>query len=262
MNDILVLQYHDTRITGSFTTIIDLYINLKKYIDLKFKTVWGQPAKTIIKLLKDNNFFGDRDGILKSLTREKTFESETIVCSAKLLADITYSYNVAQKIEFHCKNLIVLDSMDLMKSKYGFFPDINDYVKAENCVFLCNPSNFRLVRYPKYEYYHKFSKERLDSIDRLKNIPYNYKRINKKDLQLSEKLFFENIGKQIFECCYHGCTVNYSTEGMTMKDGLYYYLELFGVDGFKDHTPLNIGKDQIVEKLFMHENDTLLDILL
>lgn len=259
MSDILLLQYHDSRITGSFTTLVDAYLNLKRHLDVDLKTVWGLTMADAMECLKKNNFFGTK-AVAQSLTFESSFERETIVCVSKLLADLTYTYLMRRKIQFHCRNLIILDSLDLTKSRFGMLPDLNKYVKAENCVFLCNPANFCFTKYPKYEYYHKFSKERLESQVTTEN-KYNYKRNSKHEIRIKRNGYFENVGKRIFEYIYHGHPVRYRTDGMFMKDGLYYYLKLFGVDGFKNYNPLKIKKAEVVDKLFMKEDDILLDIL-
>lgn len=259
MSDILLLQYHDSRITGAFTTILDAYVNLSKYMDIDLKTVWGLTTHDARRYLKNNNFFGTR-AVAESLTFESSFERETIICTSKLLADLTYTYLMRRKVQYHCKNLIVLDSFDLAKTGFNILPNLDSYVKADNCVFLCNPANFAYTKYPKYEYYHKFNKERLDSQVTIAN-KYNYKRSSKQEIRVIKGGYFENIGKRIFEYIYHGHPVRYRTDGMFMKDGLYYYLKLFGVDAFKNHNPLKIKKAEVVDKLFMKEDDILLDIL-
>ena len=260
----LILQYHDWRVTGTFTTVLDAAANVNKFIDVDFKTIWGHDTEYARRYLKENNFFGT-PWFAKSITYDTYFERETIICSSKLFCDISHSYDTFpngkdRRITMHCRNLIVLDSMDMTRSYYNHVKKIDDYVKAENCVFLCNPANFRNTRFPKYEYYHKLNKERLDS-----QIPYekkyNFKRSQKPANCFGPNMYFENVGKRIFEYIYHGYPVNYYTDGMFMKDGLYYYLKLFGVDGFKEHKPLKITRKQISDILFMNENDLLLDII-
>jgi hypothetical protein len=48
---------------------------------------------------------------------------------------------------------------------------------------------------------------------------------------------------------------------MYEKDGLYYYLDLFGIDGSVDHIPLKISKEEIEDVLFMKEDDTLIELV-
>ena len=45
---------------------------------------------------------------------------------------------------------------------------------------------------------------------------------------------------------------------MLYKDGLCYYLNLFGINGLINHYPLSISKRSIEEKLFMNSKDKLI----
>jgi hypothetical protein len=123
-----------------------------------------------------------------------------------------------------------------------------------------NPSNFGSTNFKEIEWYHKFSKKRLDTMQ-FYSTSLNYCRKKKKYIKIKEEGYYENIGKRIFEYLYAGLIVNYSPEGMFTRDGLWYYLKLFDVDASKFYKPLIISKYKIKEKLFMNENDRLLEIL-
>ena len=251
---ILFLTYQDGigDISGSFTSIIDAYLNVSKHLDVNIKIMWdGHPGAGMARF-KEQGYFGKKI-LLAYMTHNNCFEADTIVCSSKLLADIA-SYAKHFNIQIKYDRLILLDSLDIQRSVCGSIPDMN---VSEKTILLANPANFS-SKFKTFEYYHKLSKERMGSI----NPPnvYNFDRGDKKHIILPTGIYFENIGKRIWETIYKGGTVNYSNNNSN-KDGLYYYLKLFGVDGLKSYRPLHITKEEVQEKLTMNENDLLLDIL-
>jgi len=236
---ILLLHFHMGRVNGTLTSLIDTYFNLKNLgIDCKLKIATTDPLGSVIQLFKRNNYFGDIE-ILKSLSLDKEFESETIICSYKLLTD---------NISISCNKLIILDSLD--NFKYGQL-----YLPFTNIKVLANPAN---LRSGYLEYYHKFSNKRLSSITN-KNTSIFYQRTNK-EIKV-RKHYFENIGKIIWENIYLENKVFYSSIGRTIEDGLHFYLKLFGVDSRQDYKPLPITKNEIIDKLFMRKDDLLLTLL-
>ena len=70
--------------------------------------------------------------------------------------------------------------------------------------------------------------------------------------------YFENIGKQLFEHLYFGKKVNYYADGAYIKDGMYFYLKNFEIDGMKDFENIKISRSMIMNHLFMKSNDELL----
>lgn len=255
---IVFLTYQEPThiITGSFTSVIDAYLDVSKYLDVDIKIIW--PEKVIFdgwNRFREQNYFGRKE-LVSKLTEETTFEEETIVCSCKLLADIV-QYAKHQKIKVKTKSLILLDSLDLQRYRTGAIANIKDAIIAEHITLLANPANF-FMPFKTYEYFHKISKERMKTTKAAEEYYYNRKR--KPYIKLPNGLFFENIGKRIWEGIYNGTRVNYAKYGAN-RDGLYYYLDLFDIDQFKSHYPLMITPQQIEEKLMMNENDLLLQIL-
>jgi hypothetical protein len=252
----LIIQNHWGIVTGTFTSIIDTFLNLKKFKkDVELITISDHKPSEIIKLFFKNSKFG-RSSLMKSFTKECEFDNEIIICSARLLTDCMTD----KKIKIRAKKLIVLDSLDLARKKYGIGPDFDLAVNADECIFLINPANKGITKFKEYVYYHKFNKNRLD----LKYFPQrklNYSRSKKKFIKIQEGEYFENIGKGILEHLYKGYIVNYNTDGMFTKDGLFYYLKLFGIDATKNYKPLIIPKSKIQRHLFMNKNDLLLDLL-
>lgn len=245
-------------ISGEFTTIIDLFYNLKKYIDIEFHLCVKNKnliSNCIRHLIQNNNY-----DLLSNITLETEFKSNLIICTSFLL------YN---NISLNSSNLFVLDSLDLVRNNY-----ITPNLKHDNILFFCNPANItNKIPYKQIEYYHKFSYNRLNNLPKyyrsnllngkselflLDN--YNYCRMNKPFIEIKPGAFFENIGKRIFEHLYHGKNVNYSHKGFTNPDGLFYYLKLFGINGNKSCN-LKIIEHIIKEKLFMSENDELLTLI-
>ena len=230
----LIIQNHWGMITGTFTSIIDTYLNLKEFNkDVDLITISDKKPSEIIKLFFKNSKFGC-PSLMKSFTNKRVFDSEVVICSARLLA--------------------------LARKKYGIGPNFDLAVTADECIFLTNPANKGITKFKEYVYYHKFNKKRLD----LKHFPQrklNYSRSKKKFLRIEEGKYFENIGKGVLEHLYKGYVVNYSTDGMFTRDGLCCYLGLLGIDSTRNYKPLVIPKWKIEKYLFMNKNDLLLELI-
>jgi len=252
----LIIQNHWGMITGTFTSIIDTYLNLKEFNkDVDLITISDKKPSEIIKLFFKNSKFGC-PSLMKSFTNKRVFDSEVVICSARLLADCM----VDERIKIRAKKMIVLDSLDLARKKYGIGPNFDLAVTADECIFLTNPANKGITKFKEYVYYHKFNKKRLD----LKHFPQrklNYSRSKKKFLRIEEGKYFENIGKGVLEHLYKGYVVNYSTDGMFTRDGLCCYLGLLGIDSTRNYKPLVIPKWKIEKYLFMNKNDLLLELI-
>jgi hypothetical protein len=254
MDNILLVHYHDY-INGCLTSIIDLFLNLKKYkVPCQLKIFTVPPIEISYQTFKQNNFFGIKRP-LQSFTKQKTFDSDVIICSSKFLKDC-----IENNLQIKCKKIVILDSFDLTKSYYNEIADIQSFLESiDQKLFLCNPSNFEKVRFPFVEYYHKFNKKRLDTLKKTGILIYN--RVLKDTIYVKNQGYFENIGKTIFETIYHLKDVYYLPDGMFERDGLYYYLKLFDIDGELEHKPLSITKEDIEEKLLMNKDDKILNIL-
>jgi len=254
----MVLTYTDgINISGSFTTIIDLYFNLRRYINLDFNIVFDLDAVSIMRYFKYQNFFGDARA-LSGLTKNTDFESDVIIISYELLANIARN---KVRMNVRCDRLIILDSLDIQRFNYdGLIPVVANHISCNECILLANPANRGIVN-NTIEYYHKFSEERLKACDISKRT-YNYKRTDKEHIKLPGDVYFENIGKGIFENIIEGNTVNYYPDGLTVVDGLCHYLKLFDIDPSVEHCPLEIKFADIIDKLFFNKNDKILELLL
>ena len=208
-----------------------------------------------IPFLRNNRCFGDL-GLYSCLTEDKEFEADTIICSARLL----YEIYAGKPISINCKRLIVMDSLDLTKSKLGIFSDLCHILKFDYNVFLVNPCNHVPTTCKQYTYYQKFNIKRFEFMPWLHDT-FTYRRTERRNSKIADGRHLENMGRVIFEHLYKNKIVNYYTDGMFMRDGLYYYLRLFGIDGEINHIPLDIESEEVKEELFMSENDLLLDIL-
>jgi len=214
---------------------------------------------TSIPFLKFNRNFGDFKLFYSIDQKNYKFKAHTVICSARLLYEILMGVDV----EIECERLYVLDSLDTYKSKVGIFPDFDDLFDTmfNNCDItqLSNPANFRETKYRQKEYYHKFSNRRLTALkqsDILKN-EYTFNITKKKKTMIHEGSHFENMGKGIFEHLWFGHKVKYEAEGIYTKDGLWYYMNLFGLDANRDQILPAISKARIMDKLFYKTNDIL-----
>jgi hypothetical protein len=205
--------------------------------------------------MKLNRNFGDISLHDKLTYLPAEFEADIIICTGRVLFEMLQE-DVDLKLK--CKKMYVMDSLDILRSKLGVYPDLDKAVPTDNCTFLVNPANVRKSKFNQVIYYIKFSKKRMDLLHKtqrgLADI-LDYRRTNKKKGEIYEGKYAENMGKTIFEHLYYGKTVNYYTDGLFMDDGLMYYLQLFGIDGSKNHIPLVIPKKEIERKLFVNFKD-------
>ena len=239
----LIVYYHSGRADGVLTSVLDTYANLSRYIDVELKINTDKVGDFYL-LCKRNKFFGIPD-IMKCVTLDKTFEAETIITSTKVLYD---------DIELNCNRLVLLDSFDMAKVKYGVLP--LPQIPCKNTILLCNPATM-IDQLDCKEYYHKFNTKRLNTMTVCEQLLYM--RVNKDHIYMKGGIYFENIGKSIFEMLYLNKSVSYY--GDQIHDGLYYYLQLLGIDGEKDYIPLPLTPKDIEEKLTMKDDDLLLEIL-
>lgn len=232
----------------------------KKYTVNNLKMIVDNKIATSIPFLRFNRNFGDFT-LFKSIElKNRKFQCDTIICSARLI----YEIMMGEDIELHCKKLIVLDSLDTYRSKIGVFPDFDDYfdtLQNVEIVQLSNPATFRDTKYQQKEYYHKMNEKRLKSLLQSGHLKdeYNFRRTGKDKTKVKENSHFENIGKGLFEYLYFQKDVNYYSEGMFMKDGMWHYLNLFGIDAMQDVERMNISKEEIESKLFMGTDDEVLN---
>lgn len=252
-----LLTYNDgINISGSFTTIIDLFFNLDEYIDVKLKIHFDFDPLGMMRYFKHNRYFGD-DYLMACLTKKIYYDDDIIIMSCELMAQL--AQNQIQ-LDIVCDKLILLDSLDLHRYLYKIIPHFSTNMRYNECILLGNIANHDILSVDSIEYYHKFSRKRINSLS-MPMRELNYCRADKKHIMLADGLYFENIGKSIFENIAKGNIVNYDPTGLKIVDGLCYYLNLFEVDPFIEHKPLKIGQDELNEKLFFHKEDKILELL-
>lgn len=251
--DLSQTQWHEyINEQGLETTPYEGEYNSMEY---HFKCFHNQLTSSI-PFLRFNRNFGDFNILFGIKQDKKKFKSDIIVCSGRLIYEILNGAD----IELECNRLIVLDSLDTWKSKVGIFPDFDDYfstLKAD-ITQLSNPANFRESKFRQIQYYHKFSYRRLNALKQSGLLKDNYvfKRAGKSKTDIGEGLHFENMGKGMFEHLWFGREVEYKTDGMFMEDGLYYYMDLFGLDAFEDQK-IRIEKKEFMNHLFYKTSDYL-----
>ena len=249
---IKILTYNDAvLLSGSYTTVVDLFLNLRGFVEVEFNTFVDHHAIAVMRCFTHHKFFGDPQ-IMSGFTKKLDHTSEIVIMTCEMLF-VGVEWNV------QCDKLILLDTLDLQRANH--IPSLMDVgISCDECILLGNPSNEHILPFKMYEYYHKFNPIRLNSRS-LPKETFNYCRTDKEHIQLSDGSFFENVGKAIFENIYHGNEVNYDPRGIRGIDGLCYYLELFGVDPYVEHNPLKITRDDVIDKLFFDKNDKILEVL-
>jgi len=225
-------------------------------MDFKFMA-FNNKITSSIPFLRFNRNFGEYN-LLYSIDQENnTFKADTVICSGRLIYEILNG----EDIEIECNKLIVLDSLDTYRSKIGVFPNFDEFfdtLKDTEIIQLSNPATMRDSKYEQREYYHKFSPERLNALRQSGIIKdkYEFDRRKKPKILITDNEYFENVGKGIFEHLWFRKKVYYKPNGMMYdKDGLYYYLKLFGVDATKEQELPVITKDEIKDKLFWRVNE-------
>ena len=226
-----------------------------KGLDFHFKA-FNNKLTTAIPFLRFNRNFGDFNLFHCIEKEQKKVKADIIICSARLIYEIL----MGADIEIECEKLYVLDSLDTYKSKVGIFPNFDDLFSTmfKNCDItqLSNPATMRETKYRQIEHYHKLNFRRLDSLKQsaILKPEYTFNRTKKSKTRITEGGHFENMGKGIFEHLWFGHTVKYETEGMFTKDGLWYYMKMFGLDPDKDQVLPRLKKSEIKNKLFYKSN--------
>lgn len=241
MIDIIQYQTYGY-LEGSSTTIYDVYFNLQKYKkDIKLNII-SDNVGSMYRILKENNLLE----LISCITKQKNYYTDVTIC--------LYSLCFQKPINITTKKLIILGTLE------SFIYPFNESLipetwKYDEVIFLNN-----LPCFSGPVYYHKFSTHRLDNLTaRSIKDSYNYCRLNKSHI-FHNGIYFENIGKLIFEYCYYDRPVYYDSGGMFIHDGLYYYLSLFDINAYNSQE-IKISKQEIIDKLVMKEDDMLLDML-
>ncbi len=150
---ICIFDHYSGGIIGTNTSMIDLLFFLKQKIQVQY--CCSLNINNFKDLLSDvnKNFTNESFGsVVHKFVKKELKEYDTV---------ITNFYTLTQSgINIQCKKLIVFDSTGVINFKE--FPLEN--VSADEIILLGNPSNDIFPEIKFIEYYHKFSKERLEYI--------------------------------------------------------------------------------------------------
>ncbi len=280
-------------INSSNTTLIDLHLNLQHF-DIKYPLHFIESRnrgwfKYATRMLPDLNIY-------TLPIRCNCIRTDVVITTIDFLRNV---FLRQIKISIKCKRLIILDAIDaidLCENHFSsfyqrFLPSISNDIH-----YLGNPSTLPFAPINnKYEYYHKLSVDRLEQMriedssllafvtsynpilfDYLdsKRIQYEHrKRCRKKQfnqLKYNSLYFvrnkctmygstFHNIGRIIFEYCYLQKSVSYFNNKQ-FNDGLTEYLKLFNIDD-NVHQEITINSTDLYNKLFFHDNDLILNLI-
>lgn len=93
-------------LTGTFSTFIDLYYNIKKYyLEVEIKLYLKEKEEKFLMMLYSN--VGREGKILGSKYKGKKVESEVLITSTKVFYDIKKK---GLDIKIRCKKIILLDT--------------------------------------------------------------------------------------------------------------------------------------------------------
>lgn len=262
-------------LAGTFTSLIDIYLSLLRFgIKSQFVIFLGESESTFhlaktqfpqipfVEARKKNDFY------------RLNVSFDTLVTNSETV------YNIFMPVM--AKSTIVLDSMCAFR--YAENKRFQDRMKMlRNPYILANPWTMESLSFLNTEnkmiYYHKFSQERMEFLEKkYKDTVYN--RILVRDLNSRKPAFdrfeydgylykryrtngtsyYDNIAKLIFEYRYLGKNVFYSCENKTFNDGLTYYLRLFGIDDNISQY-IYFDKSDICNILMMKHTDDIMRIL-
>lgn len=268
---IKIIHYYLGIVDGVFTNLVDLYRNLSNFKsniefriiipswfpiqikDIKFHSL-DSGITNNLDFMENNKNFGDYD-LFNCFTDKLIHSSDIIITSMRTF------YEISQGVPLNISGdrFIILDTLDSTRIKLGQFDNLDKFIICNDVYFLSNPSNFGITRFKEIEYYHKLNEIRFNYMPWIQDSLY-YCRKNRKKAFIKENCYAENIAKIIFEHLFMEKVVTYDPNGMFMKDGLSYYLNLFDInENIKQE--VNISNAKLFEKLFFHKEDKLLTLL-
>lgn len=284
MSDVDIVIYYPY-IDGTTTSLIDTYLNLSRYLDVKCYVLFDStPAgvkrnveyvRTLRASVPVDKFKYEYVDLRKLREWQASHHSKNLIISFGILRFLN-------SIDFNYDNLIFLDA-GRMRHDYAFNNSrLIRYTEAlPNVCFAGNKANRRLFdESTVWEvWYHKFSRERMDFLRSREVVNglvdergrghgdiFTVNQLSMNELifrrwqTFDNKSYAENIGKMIFEFAALGKRVHYLSEHKTQDDGLTEYLSLFGIDDNVSQDVV-IGYDELLDKLGFKDDDSLLRLI-
>lgn len=272
-------------ISGDIFDFIDLYYNMKNFIDCDLKLIGSKTD--IINFTKflyksyTNLFISD---IIKHIVIVDNIDDNKIYKKFSAYDNIIISSKLLSKVDVNITNEFnkVISLMTLR----GMFRlnNNNEIINKSNFVYLCTPvilNNINNIKCNFIEYYSRFSQFRLDNIKVSNNnivfddynnydtLKYNNKFnihtysgiIYKRRDFYKENMYLEMKGKLLFEFLYFNKYVYYNSKPKSFDDGLTDYLKYFNIDD-NISQQLKITKDELYNKIIKFDNNNdILNIL-
>ena len=262
-------------ISGNLIDCLDLYLNIKDYIDCdyfifikaeelkifnyKLKTTFKQSfANNILQHVKTYQYQIDFDKYDLFIYRYNYYKKNPSITNYKgiLLNGWSVMYDIIyNKLDITNKFQRIISS-----------PFIFNHTNSKTNIFryFLKLSNIRLdnlIMDNKYHIFTKYSKYEHLKSNKAFNI-HNYNKIcYQRHLVNNTNFYMEMKGKLIFEFLYFGKQVHYSPVNKQFNDGLTDYLSLFGIDDNIEQD-LYISKEEIFDKLVkFDEKDELLQFI-
>ena len=264
-NEVTVLIFFN-EMTGTITSLLDTYLSLN--CNTLFIYKWLEHLLTFKSYFPKGMTYVSYDNFIQN-----TYVFDKIITSCSFLKNLNLS-----NIQYN--KIIFLDSNTITSSYYS---NNNDFFKnlynVKNKIMLSNEFNSKILdkyNIKSYRYYHKISNKRLDCLDITNFIQEEYNSLTKKytyrglvnysphcycsfrytrhiqmkniiDSLLPDYVFYENIGKLIFEYLYFNKTVYYSCKNKTfISDGLTEYFKILGINDDKDIILNNIDISKLL----------------
>jgi len=296
---IKILHIADEKnITGCLITLFDLHLNLLNYniehsFDIYIKSYnicrkyYTFINKCVCVPLAQNVKF-------KPIYDNNLVTSDIIITTTEHLSSCCYTEGITNNFQFHldCNHLIFLDTLGLwigdMAGKMDLF---RKYIQDYNTTLLSSPFNLKYDIFSNSEeYYHKFSEVRINYLKDhfvpgiysdyystekygdMKNsqiypasddekTAHNYAGYLYERWFKRKNIYAENIGKMIYENVLLGKYTHYSSKNKCIDDGLTYYFKYLNLDDSIDQELGDFARQNILNKLFMKEDDLLLKML-
>lgn len=260
---------------GSLTHILDAYYNYNKNKQL---IIYTKIDKSLLFNICYNKFnININNDIFNNLTSSFPFYIENCCCTFSIL-----KYLLINKLKLAGKTIILFDNGGMFSAYINklidtYLYEIYNILQYDNIYILASESNIRFINKFKniIQYDVKLSEYRLNNV----LIGNNGKCISSKEYgtykykdpsfnlhkyssyiysrwdEIIPGIFFEDLGKSLFEFIYYNKQVIYNNNNKALDDGLTYKLRKFGIDDNTNNLVLsNIIKKHDIEREFISED--------